>query len=188
MNRITISKVTELPLVTEPNTMYLLRSGVGGSDYMEMYFSTNDGATVVPGITDSHVRRTIEGYSNTELFKELYIVTDITERDALTLTHDAMVYVLDSQGDGSGSIGETLYFFSFVQQGFRKLVSANPVVNWSQILGAPKSTADEIDQAVAAKHSHTNQDVLDKLGVNSQGQLTYDGALTFNVVFVDPQW
>lgn len=46
-------------------------------------------------------------------------------------------------------------------------------VEWANILHAPTSTVEQIDAAVATA-THTNRAVLDLLGVDSDGHLTYD--------------
>lgn len=48
-------------------------------------------------------------------------------------------------------------------------------VDWANINDKPTSTVAEIDAAVATA-THTNRAVLDKLGVDGDGHLTYDGA------------
>lgn len=48
-------------------------------------------------------------------------------------------------------------------------------VQWAKISGAPTSTVEAIDAAVEAA-THTNRDVLDKLGADADGHLTYNGA------------
>lgn len=187
---IVISKVDNLPEVFTPNTMYLLRTpaGEGGPESMEMYFSTVAGDRVVPGITDAHVRRRIVEYANTDYFKSIFVVPAIYERDLLVLTKDALVYVIDSVGDGLGSTGETLYLYSQSTSSYTKLLSANRAVQWTDIIGSPVSTAAQIDQAVNNSHTHINQSVLNKLSENAAGQLVYNGKTTLNVVLVEAQW
>ena len=49
------------------------------------------------------------------------------------------------------------------------------VLNWSSIVGGPTSTPAQIDEAVAAKHTHVNKNALDKVGEDVEGNFTYGG-------------
>ena len=48
-------------------------------------------------------------------------------------------------------------------------------VEWAKILNGPASSVEALDAAVEAA-THTNRAVLDKLAVDGDGYLTYDGA------------
>ena len=49
-----------------------------------------------------------------------------------------------------------------------------PDVSWSTLQGKPVSSPDNIDDAVAKKHEHTNKETLDKIS-EIDGQPSYDG-------------
>lgn len=185
MSVITIAKVTQLPAAYTPNTLYLVK----GNDQaiMQTYFSTMDGSAVVPGIDEAFVVNKINQLAGSG-FSELQVVLTIAERDALTLSRNSLIYVLDAQGDGAGTTGECLYLYYVAQSSFHKVSTAPPAVQWSQIVGAPQSTGAQIDAAVQASHSHDNKNVLDKLSMNEQGQLVFDGTTPLNVVFVEGAW
>jgi hypothetical protein len=59
---------------------------------------------------------------------------------------------------------------------------------WDSILGKPSSTPAQIDDAVSKAHTHSNQAVLDRIGVTADGVLTVDGTVFANIVMVDGEW
>lgn len=58
-----------------------------------------------------------------------------------------------------------------------------PEIAWAVITGKPKSTVDDIDDAVAKKHAHANSAQLDKVG-EADGNLTYDSKAIATQEFV----
>src|SRR5690625_1641035 len=50
-------------------------------------------------------------------------------------------------------------------------------VDYQTLKNKPESTITEIDSAVNKAHEHTNKGDLDKLGVNSEGELTINGVV-----------
>lgn len=48
-------------------------------------------------------------------------------------------------------------------------------VSWNNINDKPASPIGDIDEAVASRHIHRNQPVLDKLSENAEGNLLYNG-------------
>lgn len=56
---------------------------------------------------------------------------------------------------------------------------------WDNLQGKPSSTPLIIDNAVTVAHSHTNKNVLDKIGQSAAGNFTYDGVeIGVRVVFL----
>lgn len=61
-----------------------------------------------------------------------------------------------------------------------KIVFAD--INYEDVLGKPEVSVADIEDAVSKKHEHVNNAVLDKLGEDSEGNLTFNGSP------VAPQW
>lgn len=57
--------------------------------------------------------------------------------------------------------------------------------NWGNLQGRPASTPLTIDNTVTVAHSHTNKNVLDKIGQSAAGNFTYDGVeIGVKVIFL----
>lgn len=111
----------------------------------------------------------------------LQIVADITARNALSLTRNAMALVLDATGDATVTTGAALYAYresntSWIKITEYEALSENITLTWASISGKPTSAPSLIDDAVTKRHVHANLTFLDKVG-ESAGSLTYDGQL-----------
>jgi hypothetical protein len=174
-NILKIRKVTTLPGVYDPSTLYLVRNG-SNVNLFDIYLSTDDGASVRHIITESDIQTKI----NTALagFNNVQVVADIAARNALTPTSNIQVVVLDATGDGTVASGAATYVYQLSNTTWYKISEAESldvVFSWANITGKPTSAVADIDDAVSKRHTHTNLSVLNGLG-DSAGALTYSGS------------
>ncbi|MCA2505418.1 MAG: hypothetical protein IM550_20320 [Microcystis sp. M54BS1] len=125
----------------------------------------------------------IQGLINTSIAGisgEMPIVANIAERNALTLTKNTQVLVLNATGDSTVASGAATYLYRASTTSWIKLSEAESmdlILQWSNIQGKPTSSAAAIDTAVANSHTHSNKTQLDKIGENADGLLIYNNSL-----------
>jgi len=105
------------------------------------------------------------------------IVDDIAARDALDLSENAIVLVLDASADATVSSGAATYAYRASPDLWVKISEAESMdlaLTWASLSDKPSSAVAEIDDAVAKKHSHANKTQLDKIN-EVEGRLTYAG-------------
>jgi hypothetical protein len=108
------------------------------------------------------------------------IVADIAARNALVLTKNTQVLVLDATGDSTVTSGAATYLYRVSTTSWIKISEAESldlVLQWANIQGKPTSSPSAIDTAVSNSHTHTNKTQLDKIGENPDGHFTYNSAL-----------
>ena len=172
-----VFKETALPGTLDANSIYLVAPS-SAPDFVEMY---------VTGTTASNVKRIIDKSDVQSLiddavdgFNNIKIVDTIAERDALDITGVKQVLVLDATGDATVDSGAATYVFDPGTAEFRKISEAESLdldITFDNISGGPSSSAAQIDNAVSLAHQHANKSELDKIGQDSEGNLTYDGDL-----------
>lgn len=165
-------QVTSLPMTLNPDSFYFVLNGT----IAEGYLTDNSGVAKSIGNTSM-----IQAIVNSSLadFNTVEIVVDIAARDALTLTRNAMVLVLDATADMSVASGAALYAYKESNDTFTKIAeyeSMDVTVTWASISGKPTSTPSQIDTAVNNSHTHSNLTQLNKVGEDANGDLTYNGA------------
>ena len=170
-----IERVNALPATLSGSTMYVVKSSEAG--LADVYFTNNDGTEARHVIKKSEITDMI----NTSIgnFTNIQLAADITARDALSLTRNALVLVLDATGDATVSNGAALYLYDVATTAWHKVSefeSMDVTLTWDAIQGRPTSTVAEIDDAVAKAHVHANKAQLDKIGEDADGVLQYNGA------------
>lgn len=174
MAKLNIEKVTELPVLLKPSTIYFVRGD--GSELMDVY---------VTGETISELRHTITRQEVIDLISgevsglgaPVFTAT-ISFRDNLPLTSNTFVLVGDATEDPTVESGSALYFYESISDEFIKVAeyeSMDIELEWDLIQGKPTSTPTVIDSAVSLAHSHSNKNILDKLSETPEGGLAYDG-------------
>ena len=173
MNSFTIERVLALPGTLLPSTMYIVKGTDPG--LADIYFTNTDATEIRHIISKSDIlgliADAIGGFSTT------IIVNTIAERDALTLTTNTMVMVLDATGDVTVTSGAATYVFSAFNTTWYKIAeyeSLDLVVSWSALQDKPASSITDIDLAVTQKHTHANQAVLDTLAVDQTNKLLHN--------------
>lgn len=173
---ITFHQVTALPGTLVGDAIYAVATGASA---IELYITNNDGSLARRIINEADVQALIDA-ATIAAGSSFVIVADITERDALGLTDNKLVLVLDASADVTVGAGSALYAWRQSTTSFIKVSefeSLDITVNWSDIQGRPSSSAAAIDAAVANSHTHGNKTEIDKIGQDGDGNLTYDGNL-----------
>jgi hypothetical protein len=167
-----ISRVTALPGTLAPNTIYVVSVS---TDKAEIYVTGNT-ATARRLLNQADIEALIDDAVST--ISTLKVVADIAERNALVLTQDTQVLVLNATADPSVSSGGATYVWRQSNATWYKISeteSLDLALTWSAITGTPSSSPAAIDTAVSAAHTHANLTQLGKIGQNGGGDLTYDG-------------
>lgn len=102
-----------------------------------------------------------------------------------TVYTGAFVMVLDATGDPTVRNGWAVYRrsasseYNSLERGWVKIAeneSLDIKAEWELFLPTgPQKPIEEIDEAVALKHSHFNKEVLDEIGIDGTNHLTYKG-------------
>lgn len=172
-------KLTAVPsLPCDPNAVFFV-APTGKPSYIEVYLSNNAGTALRRLLTDTDIQGLIDS-SLAGISGEMPIVANIAARDALSLTKNTQVLVLDATGDSTVTSGAATYLYRVSTTSWIKLSEAESmdlVLQWANIQGKPTSSPTAIDTAVTNSHTHSNKTQLDKIGENASGLLTYNGVL-----------
>ena len=101
-----VHKVTELPTPLVANAFYLVASG---ANHLEIYVTGTAASTVRRLLNPSDVAALIK--ADIDKLGTLEIVDDITARDAMSLSTNAMVLVLDASADSTVNGGAATYAY-----------------------------------------------------------------------------
>lgn len=182
MPNLVIYKVNNLPETLNPDSLYVIRK----SEYhkAELVFTSSSGE-VLPVIDTEAVQTLIaDAVSKTS---SINMFDNIEERNAAQFMGDASVYVVDASDDPQVGDGPALYFYKKSTNEFTLILCAKHT-SWGEILNGPQSTPAQIDAAVQNAHVHENTEIINELGDDGNGQLTYKGALISGFVLVNPEW
>jgi hypothetical protein len=182
-----IQKLTADPGTYAPNTLYFI-APAGSPTELQIILSSNDGSTARHVITKAEIQALIT--SAVQAANAIKYAATISDRNALTLTSNTMVYVADATGDSTVASGGALYFYNSSANSFIKVAeyeSMDVVINWNSIQGKPTSSPSAIDAAVANSHTHANKTQLDKIDQDADGNLTYNGA-NIKAALTTVQW
>lgn len=171
-----IFRETALPGTLQPYAIYLV-APAATPQYVEMYVTNNDGTAAKRNINEADIQTMID--ASVAGLSGLEIVADITERDALTLSANAMVLVLDATSETDVTSGGATYAYRHSNTSWTKVSETESMdisLSWASIVGKPTSTANDIDAAVANSHTHANKTQLDLIGQDGNGNLTYNGS------------
>lgn len=174
----------ELPVGTEPNTLYLIAKEDRPDLPLSAYVTDKENqlrTLFSMDVVDEAIRGAVEEGVNTRLLSK--VVADLTERDALELASDALVLVRNNDYvPGAQQQGPMCYFFVHeTREWFPIAGGSGGVASWETIYGKPVSSVASIDEAVTQRHTHGNKEVLDQIGETNDGRLTYKGAPLGNV-------
>lgn len=181
--KVNFRRYTSMPSGTLPSDS-LIYVKVPGSSVVEQYITDSLGNSFPLGNTQM-----INDIFDERLMDQNFVefAGDFAAMYAMAtpLTRNMLFLVLDATGDPSGSVmaGSAFYAYKY-DEGvvfanrfafISDFESQNLNLAWESISGRPNSSPAQIDQAVANSHTHANKVVLDKLSVDSDGDLTYDG-------------
>lgn len=183
------SKLTAVPsLPCNPNEVFII-APPGTTEYFEIYVSNSAGSSLRRLLTNADIQELIDS-SIADIGGETLVVDNIAARNALTLTKNTQVLVLDATGDSTVASGAATYIYRVSNTSFYKISEAESfdvVLQWANIQGRPVSSTTAIDTAVTNSHTHTNKSQLDKIGQNTDGFLTYNNALPV-IGWEEVQW
>lgn len=187
MTQLKFNAVTSLPSSPEADSFYFVLNG----DYAESYLTTTGGIPKQIG-NSLMVNELIEDALDNQSLNQVVIVPDIAARDALENDAETnlMVLVLDATADPTVDDGSALYAYEVGTNTWYKLAeyeSMDVVLQWNDIQGRPSSSPDDIDQAVSDSHTHSDMTVLDGLGENAEGDLTYNNTV-ISTQWVQKEW
>ena len=171
-----VLKVNTLPAQADwaASTMYYVPNATDAT-LMDLYFTNSDGTSMRHIVKTSEIQTMID--MSLANFNQAIIVANIAERNALVLTRNTPVWVIDATADTSVVSGAALYLYKSSDHTYTKISEAESmdvVVAWNTITGRPTSSVADIDDAVARKHSHANKLLLDKVGEDLDGDLIYN--------------
>ena len=175
MAAIKFFKVTTLPAVLEGHAVYYV-APVAKPNHVEMYVTSADASVVRRIVNIDDIQSMIN--SSISASNAFEIVDNIAARNALSLTGNKFVLVLDATGDATVNSGAATYAWRASTSTWVKISeyeSLDVVVNWSAVQNKPTSSVADIDSAVAQRHTHANFTELNKIGENASGDLQYSG-------------
>jgi hypothetical protein len=167
-----IERVTALPGTLIANTIYLVSVS---ADVFELY-ATGNSATARRILNQNDIEALID--AAVAGLSGVSVVADIAERDALVLTANTQVFVIDATADSTVNSGGATYIYRVSNDTFTKISeseSLDLVLQWASIQGGPASSPAQIDSAVSNSHTHANKTQLDLVGQSASGDITYNG-------------
>lgn len=177
MSTYRIYKETALPGTLQPHSIYLV-APAARPDFVEMYVTGASAATVKRVIDQTQVQSMID--ASLSGVGGLTVVNDIAARNALSLTTNTMVFVVDASADATVNSGGATYVWRQSNSTWVKISEAESMdlnLTWTAITGRPTSTPAQIDSAVTDSHTHANKTELDKVGEDVSGRFTYSDSL-----------
>ena len=181
-----IFRETAIPSTLQPSSLYFI-APPSNPDFVEIYLSNSAGTALKRVIQEADVTALIASSGSGN---ELQIVNTIAERNALALTKNTQVYVVNATGDNTVASGGATYLYNFTASSWIKVSEAESldlVLSWANITGKPTSNVTDIDNAVLLRHTHSNKTQLDLIGEDINGNLTYNGNLP-NIEWTSVNW
>lgn len=170
-----IYKETVLPGTLQPHSIYLV-APAARPDFVEMYVTGTSAGTVKRIVDTAQIQSMID--TAIADISTLEVVADIAARNALSLSSNTQVLVLNATGDATVASGAATYVYRSSTSTWIKISEAESqdvVLQWANIQNKPTSSVADIDDAVSKRHSHANKTELDKIG-ESGGYFTYNGS------------
>jgi hypothetical protein len=161
----------------EIHSIYLV-APAARPDYVEIYVTGADTSTVKRVIDQADVQGMID--SDLAALSAIEVVADYAAMEALTLTANTQIMVLDATSDSDVDSGAATYIYRQSDTSFTKIAeyeSLDVIMNWSDIVGGPSSSPAQIDDAVSKIHIHANKTELDLITEDGDGRLLYNGSL-----------
>lgn len=175
MTTVNLHQVTALPSSLEKFGIYYVSVG---DNHTEIYVTGSNKNKPRRVLNESDINSLIA--TATSGLGSLNVVDDIAARNALSLDANGMVLVLDASADSTVASGAATYAYRVADKSWHKVSEAESLdvaLSWANLTGKPSSSVSDIEAAVARKHSHANKTQLDKIGQDSNGNMTYGGKL-----------
>lgn len=175
--------VAELPATLLSNTIYMVKSAQTG--LMELYVTGADATSPRHIINRDEISTMIT--NSVSAATSMKFANDITGRNSLTLPGNSLVLVRNATGDTTVTSGAALYSYDadkVLTSGqtnadrYSKIAEYESLdLTWDSIIGGPESTAAQVDEAVAQRHTHANKVQLDLITQAADGEMLYNGQL-----------
>lgn len=152
-------KVNSLPVTKDPNAFYAVANGTN----VDFYLTDSSGVEKAIS-TDTRINDLITAALAS--INAVEIVATIAARDALTLSSNAMILVLDASADNTVDSGAATYAYRHSDTSFNKIAeheSQDISITWASITDGPTSTPAQVDTTVNNSHTHTNLTLLEKI-------------------------
>jgi hypothetical protein len=173
MPAIKIFKVTTLPAILEGHSIYLV-APAAKPNHVEVYVTSADASAIKRIVNIDDIQSMIN--SSIAASNAFEIVDTIADRDALSLTGNKFVLVLDATGDPTVTSGAATYAWRSSRSTWVKISeyeSLDVVLDWASIQNKPTSSVANIDAAVAMRHGHGNFTELSKISETTDGDFQY---------------
>ncbi len=174
MSLLKIERVLALPALLSPSAMYIVQASQAAR--AELFFTDTAGTLARHIIDEADVNAIVS--SAIANFSAIEVTANIAARDALSLSANAIVLVIDATADATVAAGAATYVYDFATTTWSKIsefATIDAVINWSNIVGTPSSTVAAIDDTVAKRHVHINTAQLALVGEDVNGAMTYNG-------------
>jgi hypothetical protein len=165
---------TALPTTLEAYSIYFI-APPEKPDYVEIYVSDATGAKAKRLFGEKEVKQLLAEFNASR--GQLSVVEDINGRNAIQQkVIGSEVFVKNATGDSTVTSGSARYLWDGTD--WIKVSESESMdlrLTWDTLEGKPTSSITDIDNAVQLRHSHSNKTQLDKIGEDSDGNLTYGG-------------
>ena len=190
MSDLKFQKVLALPTTFTPNTIYI----VGNGEF------NNVAGMYVSDLTGTTVRSIVDVAFTSDLIKNMlaeinsgrtFVVDTYSDLSTVDTNLYTMTMVIDATGDVSVNSGAALYVYRQTTTSWVKISeteSNDLVFDWQYLQNKPNATKEEIDAAVAASHSHSNSEVLNKIGEDQEGNITFNNVVITPTLLTKVEW
>ena len=176
-------QVAALPGTLLPHTVYMVKSAQTG--LMELFVTGANAAEPRHIINRDEISTMITNAVSSAT--AMQFADTIAQRDTIVLPQNGLVLVRDATGDATVTSGAALYTYDAdkVLNGtetnadrYSKIAEYESLdLTWDSIVGGPESSAAQVDEAVAQRHTHANKVQLDLITERADGEFLYDGSL-----------
>ena len=178
-----IVRLDALPSTLAANNMYIIRES--GGTRVRLTFTGDDPTKVASTIGVNDVNNIVT--TALESFTSVYVFATYADMLAARPTANVLAFVKDARGDVNVSTPSATYVYESSSGQWLLMPGAqgggSETVNWTEIIGRPSASVESIDLAASQTHTHTNMNVLNLMGVNSSGKLTYNGVQVSDINF-----
>lgn len=185
----TIVRLDEFPASPAANAMYIVRDQQD-SEKVNLVFTGEDAQIRASVITIEDVKQ-ISSTVIAQVLNDNNVVrvfSNYQEMINSTPEFVTFAYTKDTTGDETTNGRPACYIYEPNIQIWELVSSSSDTVDWSNIIGRPEATPEQIDTAVLMTHGHDNLAVLNKITETPQGQLAFNNEPVSTVVFTAAEW
>ncbi len=190
MSDLKFQKVLVLPTTFTPNTIYIVGNGEV-NNVAGMYVSDLTGTTVRSIVDVAFTSDLINNMLSEINSGRTFVVDTYSDLSTVDTNLYTMAMVIDATGDVSVNSGAALYVYRQTTTSWVKISeteSNDLVFDWQYLQNKPNATKEEIDAAVAASHTHNNSEVLNKIGEDQEGNITFNNVVITPILLTKVEW